>query len=115
MESLPLPFRRVGYMNQQIVLICCSLWPKNPDEKKQKATEQTCSYGICLISPQGGNQKQDRFKSLGSWLKKKKKDNNEEENTWEKHRKREIKMKELKITSPGMLPNLSNLSAAAVE
>lgn len=43
----------------------------------------------------------------------KKKKNNNKEKTQEKHQK--IKMKELKIMSPRMLPNLSKLSAAVVE
>ena len=46
---------------------------------------------------------------------KKKKDKNEEEKIHWKNTRRKIKMKELKIMSPRMLPNLSNLSTAAVK
>ena len=61
-------------------------------QKEQKATGEMYSYGICLIHPQ--------------WRRK---------NTLEKHQERKIKMKELKIMSPRMLPNLSNSSTAAVK
>lgn len=78
--------------------------------RKQKATEQMWSYGICLIYPLWSRNSIDLNSWRGSWFLKK--DNNEK-NPREKHKKRKVKGP--KIMSSRMWPNLSNLSTVVVE